>query len=155
MIKNEYTVTWKLYRGWLFENKLTGVRLAFLLFWSLMAVVTLVIGFFANIPLFFLFLSLYCVYRAVLRDYIAGKKQYSQLANLCDGKNWIRTITISDTEISISEGPSLLSFQNTDVVRVVEKGDKIWLFVNNDAVIRMYKSAFVEGSWEKCPMSFH
>lgn len=155
MIKNEYTVTWKLYRGWLFENKLKGVRLAFLLFWSFMAVVTLIISFFTNIPAFFLLLSIYCVYRAVLWDYVAGKKQYSQLAKFCGGKNWTRTITLSDADICISEGPSVIHFKNTDVVRVVEKGDKIWLIMNSNTVLRMYKSAFVEGSWDTCPMSFN
>ena len=34
MIRNEYMVTWKLYREWLLENKTKGAKLVFLVFWS-------------------------------------------------------------------------------------------------------------------------
>jgi len=148
MIKNEYTVTWKLYREWLIENKLKGVKLAFLLFWSFMTVATLVMSYFSNFSGFYILMTIYCVYQAFFRDYIFAKRQYTRLVKFCDGENWTRTITISDEEICISEGPSVINCKITDVVRVVEKGNKIWLFMNSDAVIRMYKSAFVEGSWE-------
>ncbi len=41
-----------------------------------------------------------------------------------------------------------------DFVRIKEKGDKIWLSTKNEGTLRMYKSAFVEGSWEWCKELF-
>ena len=48
------------------------------------------------------------------------------------------------------EGFSAINYKTADVVRVIKKGDKIQLVMNNKMVVRMYKSAFVEGSWEAC-----
>lgn len=154
MIKNEYTVTWKLYREWLMENKTKGVKLAFLVFWSFMAIVLFVMSFFGDLSWFYLLMSVFCVYRAFFRDYIAARKQYAQLAKIYGCESWLRTITISDTDIMLEEGNSSIQCQCADVVRVTEKGDKIWLVMNSNTVIRLYKSAFTEGSWEECKELF-
>lgn len=150
MIKNEYVVTWKLYKEWLIENKKKGAKLIFFLFWSILAIVALVLNFVTGFSPLYLFVIAYCIYRAVFRDYIAAKQQYSQLAKTNGGENWTRTIIISDTETTLKEGPAEYRFDNSDLVRVIEKGDKIWLILKNDKVIRLYKSAFVEGNWESC-----
>ena len=150
MMRNEYTVTWKLYREWLIENKIKGIKLFFLLFWSFMEIVILIRICYKGFSVLYLLMTIYCVHRAFFLDYIAAKKQYTHLAKVYGGENWTRIITISDTDIYISEGTSVINYNNTDVVRVKEKDDRIWLDMNSDTVIRLYKSAFVEGSWETC-----
>ena len=75
---------------------------------------------------------------------------FNQLTKIHGSKSWMKTITISDTDIVISEGVTTVNCKTADVMRIIEKGDKIQLIMNNKMVVRMYKSAFVEGSWEAC-----
>lgn len=152
MIKNQYQVTWKLYQEWLMENKTKGAKLAFLLFWTLLAIVLFAIIIWGHFSFLYLLLALFCVYRAFFRDDIAARKQYAQLAQMYGCESWIRTITVSDTDIVIEEGTSFINLKKADIARVIEKGDRIYLVMNSKMVVRMYKSAFVEGSWDECRM---
>ena len=110
MIRNEYMVTWKLYREWLLENKTKGAKLVFLVFWSLMAIVLFVMSFFGGLSWFYLFMAVFCVYRAFFRDYIAARKQYAQLVKIYGCESWLRTITLSDTGIMLEEGNSSMQW---------------------------------------------
>ena len=115
-----------------------------------METVLFVMSFFGGLSWFYLLMVVFCVYRAFFRDYIAARKQYAQLAKIYGCESWLRTITISDTGIMLEEGNSSMQCQCADVARVTEKGDKIWLVMNSNTVIRLYKSACTEGSWEEC-----
>lgn len=154
MIKNEYNVTWKLYKEWLIENMTKGAKLIFLLFWSFMAIALFAISFLGSFSFLYLFMAVFCVYRAIFRDYIAARKQYARLAKIYGCESWLRTITISDTDVFIHEGNSSISYKTADIVRIREKGDRIWLVMNSKMVVRLYQSAFTEGSWEACRKTF-
>lgn len=154
MIKNEYAVTWKLFKTWLIENKLKGIRLVFFIFWNIFTILALISNFITGFSMFYIFVALYCIYRAFFRDYIFTKKQYNQLAKINGGNDWIRTITIYDTETYVKEGVAEYKYNNADVINVIEKGDKILLVMNNNMVIRLYKSAFIEGGWNECKEKF-
>lgn len=148
-MKNEYRVTWELYKKWVIENKLKGARLAITILWSIYTIVALYYFFVWNFK-FFLLIALFCVYRAVIRDFVVAKKQYNLLAKTYGGKNWLRTITISDEGIYVNEGNISVNCPKTDIAQVKEKDDKIWIVLHNKQVIRLYKSAFTEGSWTEC-----
>ncbi len=154
MIKNEYRVTWELYREWLMENKTRGAKLCFLIFWSFLTIVSIVLYFLEDFFLPFLLLAALGVYRAFIRDYIAARKQYIQLAKLHGCESWRRTITVTDADIVIDEGASVVNCKKSDVVGIRKKGDKIWLIMNNRTVIRLYRSAFAEGSFEELSKEF-
>ena len=150
MLKNQYEVTWKFYKEWLLEYKTKGRKLVFLIFWSIMALILLVASFWEGFSAIYFLVAVFCVYRAFFRDYISIRRQYNQLTKVHGSKSWMKTITISDTDIVISEGVTTVNCKTADVMRIIEKGDKIQLIMNNKMVVRMYKSAFVEGSWEAC-----
>lgn len=148
-MKNEYTVTWELYRTWLLENMAKRKRLTLSAVWCALAV-WCVLALWKTLPAFALVLAALCVYRAVGRDFVVAKKQYELQAKVCGGENWRRTIVLENDGIVISEGNICVRYGRADIVRIREKGDRIWLDMRDDMVVRMYRSAFSEGSWEEC-----
>jgi len=154
MVKNEYKVTWKLYQKWMIENKTKGIKLKFMIFWCIMVLVFLGVNLFYGFSFPYVLMAIYCVYMAFFRDYIFARKQYVQLVDTYGCENWIRTITVSDEGIFIKEGNLSIDYKPLDVAKITEKKDKIWIILNSETVIRMYKSAFIEGSWEECKKLF-
>lgn len=149
MAKNEYVVTWKLFRTWLIESMTKGTRLRFLILWSILAVCSMLV-FLADKSTLFLLMAFFSVYRAVIRNFVIGKKQYALMAKTYGGENWLRTVVISDADILVSEGNISIKYLNTDIVQIKEKDDKIWIVLHDKMVVRLYKSAFTEGNWEEC-----
>lgn len=148
-MKNEYCITWKLYRSWAFENLFKGARLTFLIIWSLFCLVSLWLGL-SGFNIFYIFLAIFCFYRAVLRTLLFAKKQYKTLVKMYGKENWTRTITFEDSCISLIEGPISIQYSYTDLAGIREKDNKIWLIFNNSTVIRLYKNAFVDSDWTEC-----
>lgn len=149
-MKNEYRVTWKLWKSWAAESLKKGPRLTLAVIWALLAAAFVILAFFDGNVLFSLLMAAFCVYRAVFRQFLAAKQQYAQMAKIYGCENWLRTITISESGILISEGTATLRYALADVVRIREKGDNVALDMRGKTVVRLYKSAFTEGSWEAC-----
>ena len=148
MLVNEYTVTWKLVCQWLFENLTKGRKFKFLILWCSFAVLSILGIVITGFSPFYILIFVYCVYMAILRDFIFTRKQYADSQKANGGAEWKRTVTITDTEIIIKEPSIEVKYSIDDVVGVTEKNDKIWLTLKNQKVVRMYLSAFVKGSWE-------
>ena len=152
-MKNEYTVTWELYRSWVTENMFRGIYLAMVLMWLALAVVLAVLAVVAGTVIYRVLcvvMCLFCVYRGIFRNYVLVHRQYSHLAKVYGGENWTRRVELSEKCITLSEGNTSAEFQYSDIKDVSEKGNRIWLKTNQRTVIRMYKDAFSEGSWEEC-----
>ncbi|MDE6531816.1 MAG: hypothetical protein K2K96_13760 [Lachnospiraceae bacterium] len=63
----------------------------------------------------------------------------------------VRTILFEDDCITISEEDVLvIKYPYSDIVGIRERGDKIWLDMQDKSVIRLYQSAFVDTDWDKC-----
>ena len=152
-MKNEYTVTWELYRSWVTENMFRGVYLAMMLMWLALGIVLLVLAFLVSSVIYkilCIFMCLFCVYRGLFRNYVLVHTHYRHLAKMYGGENWIRTVEISDNCITLSEGNNSAEFLYSDIADISEKDNKIWLKTKKRTVIRLYKDAFVSGSWEEC-----
>ena len=106
-------------------------------------------GFREWIPIFLLF-AVFCLYRAGFRHLIAAKKQYASLSTLFGGSDWLRSITISDETISIKDGTASIDIPTANLIQIKEKGDEVCLMMRNKMTVRLYKSSFVDGSWEAC-----
>jgi len=148
-MKNEYTVTWKLYRSWCIENMLTGIKLCFTIFWALWGFLCLWLSFSQRSHIFLL-VALYSLYWAFLRFPLIAKKQYRTLADVYGQTDWTRTILFEDDKITESEMTTTTQTSYSDITDIREKGDNIWLILNTKMVIRLYKSAFVGTDWETC-----
>lgn len=154
MYKNEYPVTWKLYKEWITDSKFRGRRLVFTIIWCLFTIASIVASFFDSFWPFYLILILFGIYRAFFHDYVIGKSTYKRLAEVRGCEDWVRTITISDEEIEIIDGNSNTKYQTANIVNITEKGDMVRLDISATAAIRLYKSAFIEGDWENCRLIF-
>ena len=150
-MRNEYRLTWKLYRTWMLENMLKKKKLFFLILYFLLGVgcvyMAVTEGF---LRLFYTLLAVFCFYRALFRDIQFGKKQYARLAQAYGEENWTRTIEFREEDIYIAEGNLTIKYLYKDILRIREKDDKVWLDAKDQTAIRLYKSAFVEGNWEEC-----
>lgn len=150
-MKNEYQVTWKQYKSWAVEGMFSGVKLFFLIVWCLFGGVTLYLGIAGRLYIY-CFLSVFCFYRAFLRTVLLAKRQYKLLAEQYKKENWTRSIMFEEDQITIVEENISMKYEYSSVVGIREKKDKIWLYMGDKSVIRLYKSAFVDTDWEKCKM---
>lgn len=151
-MKNEYFVTWKLYRSWMFEGNVKKVRLRLYLMisWCILLAACLFLGIWTHEILFFGF-AVYCAYMAFFRNLLLANKQFKTMGDSFKKKEWVRTILFEDDCITISDGDVLvIKYPYSDIVGIRERGDKIWLDMQDKTVIRLYQSAFVDTDWDKC-----
>lgn len=152
-MKNEYLVTWKLYRSWMFEGNVMLVkgRLFLMIFWCILLAAGLFMGILSHEILFFVF-AVYCAYMAFFRTLLLVYLQFKMLRERFKKKEWVRTILFEDDCITVSEEDILVTkYPYSGIVDIRERGDKIWLDMQQDkSVIRLYQSAFVDTDWDKC-----
>lgn len=149
-MKNEYEVTEKLYQSWGMENMLKGVRLKFMIFWSILAVVSLILCVVYSWNPLFIVIFLFCLYRAFLRNFVMTKGQYRNLKKAHGTDRWIRTVNFKNDGIVVNDGNASVTYSYGDIVAVRVKGNKIWLDTNKQGVIRLYKNAFIGCDCNQC-----
>ena len=62
----------------------------------------------------------------------------------------MRTIEFLDDEIVLTDHTSVSKFQYSNIEKIKEKNNVVMIFMNHNLALRLYKDAFVEGSWEEC-----
>ncbi|MBE6618045.1 MAG: hypothetical protein E7627_08950 [Ruminococcaceae bacterium] len=156
---NEYTVDYNLLKSFAKESKFTGVRLAFFISYCIIAFGFLFIGIFSlifipnvdGITIYFsFFFVILAVYSAFIRDAIVLKRQYNFLVKTYGCKFWKRTIMFGDENISLKEVSHVVTCNYSDIIDITEKGNKIWIKLSNKTVIRLFKDAFIDCTWEEC-----
>jgi len=149
MIKNEYRVTWKMYKSWLSENRLKSPRLVFAIIWIILGLAGagMYVAYGSSL---YLLMVLFCLYRAFLRDILITKRQYGFMARTYGRKDWLRTIILNEEQIISQEGKISVNYEYSDISELKEKDNKVWLIFKNKTVIRMYKDCFVDSDWEGC-----
>lgn len=158
-MKNQYKVTKKLIRQWMTENMYKGVQLGLNIGWAVFGVLCILLlitdaDTMTDYLLYGALLAL-CLYMAVLRIFPITSVQYKQMAKVYGEENWTRTIDFGEDCITLSEGTISASFQYKDIMSIREKGNKIWLKARNRTVLRLYKDAFIDGTWEECRELLH
>ena len=63
---------------------------------------------------------------------------------------WIRSVDFGDDEITVTDHNSVYKYRYTDIKRIKEKNESVIIFFKFNLVIKLYKDAFVTGSWEEC-----
>lgn len=148
MLINEYEITEKTYIRWVYESKKEGMKFFFTVFWSLMFLGCMILFILNNQNYLFLIFALYCIYRALFRDYAAAKALYKKAISAFDDNKWRRIITISEEGIVINDGKIAVNYKTSDIIKIVENENQIRLFMNDNTSIRLYKNSFVKGNWE-------
>lgn len=149
MVKNEYRVTWKVYMSWLWENKRKPARLGFTVFWILFGLVAAGMAVASRFAVY-LVITFLCLYRVFMRDILYAKRQYRAMVNSYGQRDWLRVISFDEMQVSLVEGNLSVHYKYSDLSKIREKGNKVWLILRDEKVLRLYKDCFVEGDWEKC-----
>lgn len=158
-MKNQYLVTWELYRSWMFDGNVRRERrrLYLVIAWCILFIVCLFMGAVClfmgigpyEIP-FFIF-AVFCAYRAFLRNRLFASRQFKLMGERLKKKEWVRTILFEDDQITISEEDFLvIKYSYSDIVDIRECGNNIYLDMQDKSVIRLYQQAFVDTDWNRC-----
>ena len=157
-MKNEYKITKDLIKSWAKEYHLHGTANIFLfIFWCVVGV----IGFFGLIfsitmsldrkAIYLYALTLIiAIFKLFIHRFIVWSKRYKLYSTTYGVTEWMRTTEFLDDEIVLTDHTSVTKFKYSNIQRIKEKDNVVIIFMNNNMALRLYKDAFVEGSWEEC-----
>ncbi len=149
MLVNKYDVTKKMYIEWVYESKRAGKKLFFGIFWLVLFASCLILFVMYSNEYMLLIASAYCLYRGLIRDYVAGVNFYKKHLLNCVGGRWCRTITVSKKEIVIEDSTIVVKYETSDIIRTVCNDRRIRLFMKDGKSVRLYMDAFTEGKVEE------
>jgi hypothetical protein len=157
-MKNEYTVNKELMRSWARQRNFgSGADMGLFVLW----VITAVCGVAGTVKFCIssgkitdLVISLWlvgiAVYKLFFSKYFVWNKRFDQLSKSYGMSKWQRSTEFLDNEVKLSENSSSVSFKYSQIKKLKEKGNLVMLFLDNGLAVRIYKYAFVDGSWEEC-----
>ena len=157
-MKNEHKITKGLMMSWAKEFYLVGARNIILtILWSIVAIcgLTLVTIFSLfggdSVDWIFAFLFLFLsIYKLFLGRFVYTAKRYKIFAKTYGVDEWLRTIEFLEDEIVLTDHTTVNKLQYCNIKKVIEKGNVVSVVMNDNIAFRLYKDAFVEGSWEEC-----
>ncbi len=155
-MRNEYTIDWPLLKKWANESRYTGVRLYFFIGWCVFlafliafAILTILANM-TSYTYYFILLAVFSFFRAFLWNTIIAKQQYKRLTRFYGKNSWVRTICFEENEIIVKDEKTETKYNYSDILEIVEKDENIYLKLQAKTVIRLYKSKFVDCTWEDC-----
>ena len=157
-MKNEYKITKDLIKSWAKEYNLHGAANIFLfVIWCVVGVIG-ISGLIFSILLHIDWLVVYlyalilviAVFKLFIQRFIVWPKRYQLFSTTYGVTEWMRTMEFSDDEIVLTDHTSVSKFQYDNIQKIKEKNNVVMIFMNNNLALRLYKDAFVEGSWEEC-----
>ncbi len=96
------------------------------------------------------FLLVFSAYRLFFLKFYFFAKRYKMLSKVYGVTEWLRTTEFTDEEIILSDHNSVCKLKYDNIKRIKEKGNNIIIYFNDNLSARLYKDAFVEGTWEEC-----
>jgi len=157
-MKNEYKITKDLMKTWAKEYHLHGAANIFLfILWCVAGVVGLS-GLIFTVQLqsdwivVYLYSLLFAiaVFKLFIQRFIVWSKRYKLFCTTYGVTEWMRTTEFLDDEIVLTDHTSISKFRYSNIQTVKEKNNVVMIFMNNNMALRLYKDAFVEGSWQEC-----
>ena len=95
----------------------------------------------------FLFLS---IFKLFFSRFAVWAKRYKLYSTTYGVTEWMRTIEFLEDEIVLTDHTSVSKLKYSNIKKIKEKNNIVMIFVNDNMALRLYKDAFVEGSWEEC-----
>ena len=99
------------------------------------------------LSILFLFLS---VFKLFFSRIVVLSKRYKLYSTTYGVNEWMRTTEFLEDEIILTDHTSVSKLKYTNIKKIKEKSNIVMIFMNNNIALRLYKDAFVEGSWEEC-----
>ena len=157
-MKNEYKITKKLMMSWAKEYHLQGVaNIILFVLWCVVGIIgfgliilfSVIGGEWINwyLSILFLFLS---VFKLFFSRFVVWSKRYKLYSTTYGVNEWMRTTEFLEDEIVLTDHTSVSKLKYTNIKKIKEKNNIVMIFMNNNMALRLYKDAFVEGSWEEC-----
>ena len=157
-MKNEYKITKKLMMSWAKEYHLHGTaNIILFALWCIIGLIGLgLIIIFSviggdwrdwYISVLFLFAS---IFRLFFLRFVILSKRYKLYSTTYGVNEWMRTTEFLEDEIVLTDHTSVSKLKYTNIKKIKEKNNIVMIFMNDNMALRLYKDAFVEGSWEEC-----
>ena len=99
------------------------------------------------LSILFLFLSLFKLF---FSRFVVLSKRYKMYSTTYGVTEWIRTTDFLDDEIVLTDHTSVSKLKYSNIKKIKEKNNTVIIFMNNNMALKLYKNAFIEGSWEEC-----
>jgi len=162
-MKNEYKITKDLIKSWAGEYPLYGaVNILLFLVWCIAGILGItglilstVLGLDRWVTWLYVLITLIALYRLFVWRYVLWAKRYKIYADTYGVTEWIRTVEFTDEEIILTDHTSVNRFRYSNIRKIKEKGNLVILLMQHNLVLRLYKDAFSEGSWEECEEKLH
>ena len=157
-MKNQYKITKDLMQTWAKEYHLHGAANVILfIIWCVLGVIG-ISGLIFSIALhgewmaicLYALLTIGAVFKLFLVRFVVWSKRYKLYSITYGVSEWIRTTEFLDDEIILTDHTSVSKLKYSNIEKIKEKNNVVMIFMNNNMALRLYKDAFVEGSWEEC-----
>lgn len=155
-MKNEYKITKDLIKSWAKEYHLHGkANIALFILWCVVGVIGIIgIVFYIGTDWLMFYISslmlLIAIFKLFISRFIVWSKRYKLYSTTYGVTEWMRTTEFLDDEIILTDHTTVNKIQYDNIQKIKEKGNNIIIFMNNNLALRLYKDAFVEGSWDQC-----
>ncbi len=157
-MKNEFKVTKELMMSWAKEYHLHGAaNIILFIGWcivGLFGLSVLLINIFVAKEFWFYYISILLLlissFKLFFSRFVVWSKRYKIFSRMYGVAEWMRTIEFTDDEIILTDHTSVNKFKYGNIQKIKEYGNIVLIFFKDNLGVRLYKDAFVEGSWEEC-----
>lgn len=157
-MKNEYKITKALIKSWAKEYHLHGTaNILLFVLWCIIGVVgVLTFAFSLELQMDWIYtylsvlIILATVFKLFVSRFIVWARRYKIYSTTYGVTEWTRTTEFLDEEIVVTDHTSVSKFKYSNIEKIKEKDNLVLIFLNNNMGLRLYKDAFVQGSWQEC-----
>ena len=157
-MKNEYMITRALMRSWAKEYHLHGtaniISFILLCILELISVTFLILSIVYALNWLYIYIfalgSLLAFYKLFVARFVIVANRYKLFSKTYGVSEWMRTTEFLEDEIVLTDHTSVSKLRYENVQRIKENNNVIMIYMNNNTGLRLYKDAFVEGTWEEC-----
>ncbi len=90
------------------------------------------------------------VFKLFFSRFFVINNRYKLLSKTYGVSEWIRATEFTDDEIVFFDHTSVTRFKYENIKKIKDKNNIVFIYFNHNMALRLYKDAFVEGSWEEC-----
>ena len=156
-MKNEYKITKDLMMSWAKDFPIFTVTTAIL--YNLYSFSALV-GFFllasllatggeSSDYLIAILILIISLYRLFFSRIVRTVNTYKQLSSTFKTTEWVQTVEFCEDKIKVTLHTSTGEYSYSQIKKIVERKKQVFIVFKN-GILRLYKDAFIEGSWEEC-----
>lgn len=155
-MKNEYTVTKKMYQSWLTAAGFHGKGLLLCVSYCALAalcVLMVLTHSFEAYSILYIGAFACCIYMAFFKNAVTAGRQYKSIISIVDGGEWKRKIYFENSIIRVDDGfgdNADMEILYSKVASLREKDNTVTLFLSGGGVVCVYKDCFTEGDWPRC-----